>query len=160
VYFVPAFGWDGFGAPVPEPPPAPSAPLPPATGHLVVELQPDVDPQIFIDGYFVGTFDDIGGDLPLEPGVHRLELRAVDYEPLVVEVQIIADRSTRYRASLVGGSTSRDSSVGGTRPATEAPLPSTIYVIPGCYVGNLPPLEVTLPAGCDPARVTVFPSRR
>ena len=26
----------------------------------------------------------------------------------------------------------------------------TFYVIPGCYLGNLPPREVGLPSGCDP----------
>jgi hypothetical protein len=158
-YFVPAFGWEGFGAPLPEPPPAPVAP---ATGRLLVELQPDVDPQVFIDGYFVGTLDDTGGDLPLEPGVHRLDLRADGYEPLAVEVQIVADRSTRYRASLVRGSALPDNALGGIGPTARdsTPPPATIYMIPGCYIGNMPPQQISLPAGCDPARVSVFPSRR
>jgi hypothetical protein len=28
----------------------------------------------------------------------------------------------------------------------------TFYVIPGCYLGNLPPREVSLPSGCDIAK--------
>ena len=28
----------------------------------------------------------------------------------------------------------------------------TFYVIPGCYLGNKPPREVTLPRGCDVAK--------
>src|SRR5215467_11883109 len=29
---------------------------------------------------------------------------------------------------------------------------NTFYVIPGCYLGNKPPREVTLPRGCDVAK--------
>ena len=51
-------------------------------------------------------------------------------------------------------------------PATEAiapedpPPPATIYMIPGCYLGNVPPRQVTLPPGCDESGATVFPSSR
>ena len=69
-----------------------------------------------------------------------------------------------------GGSASPDDVLGGIRPAPDAPggirpaeppvPPATIYMIPGCYIGNLPPREVKLPAGCDPDRASVFPSQR
>ena len=29
----------------------------------------------------------------------------------------------------------------------------TGYVIPGCYIGNVPPQEAGLPAGCDLGRL-------
>ena len=32
----------------------------------------------------------------------------------------------------------------------------TLYVIPGCYVGNVPPVNLKLPAGCDVRKVTTF----
>ena len=32
----------------------------------------------------------------------------------------------------------------------------TVYVIPGCYVGNVPPSNVKLPANCDVKKVTTF----
>ena len=32
----------------------------------------------------------------------------------------------------------------------------TLYVIPGCYVGNVPPKDVKLPASCDLAKLTTF----
>ena len=32
----------------------------------------------------------------------------------------------------------------------------TLYVIPGCYVGNVPPKDVRLPANCDLKRVTTY----
>src|SRR5439155_15575264 len=44
-----------------------------------------------------------------------------------------------------GGSASPDSPLSGIRPTEPPPPPVTIYMIPGCYIGNLPPREVTLP---------------
>jgi hypothetical protein len=32
----------------------------------------------------------------------------------------------------------------------------TLYVIPGCYVGNVPPQRVRLPANCDLSKVTTY----
>jgi len=32
----------------------------------------------------------------------------------------------------------------------------TLYVIPGCYVGNVPPTNVKLPANCDVTKVTTY----
>ena len=32
----------------------------------------------------------------------------------------------------------------------------TLYVIPGCYVGNVPPKDVKLPANCDLKKVTTY----
>ncbi len=32
----------------------------------------------------------------------------------------------------------------------------TLYVIPGCYVGNVPPTDVKLPVDCDLAKLTTF----
>ena len=32
----------------------------------------------------------------------------------------------------------------------------TLYVIPGCYVGNVPPVNLKLPPGCDVKKVATF----
>jgi hypothetical protein len=32
----------------------------------------------------------------------------------------------------------------------------TLYVIPGCYVGNVPPNNLKLPASCDLSKLTTF----
>lgn len=32
----------------------------------------------------------------------------------------------------------------------------TLYIIPGCYVGNVPPAGVKLPPGCDPGKLTTY----
>ena len=49
------------------------------------------------------------------------------------------------------------------QPEPRAPEPPyvpsgdrTLYVIPGCYVGNIPPKDVKLPATCDLRKVTTF----
>jgi hypothetical protein len=48
------------------------------------------------------------------------------------------------------------------RPAEPEPPPfvptgdRTLYVIPGCYVGNVPPKDVKLPAHCDLKKVTTY----
>jgi hypothetical protein len=47
-------------------------------------------------------------------------------------------------------------------PAVEPPPPYvpsgnlTIYVIPGCYVGNVYPVGLRLPVGCDLNKVVTF----
>jgi hypothetical protein len=35
-------------------------------------------------------------------------------------------------------------------PAAKAP--ATFYLIPGCYMGNVPPRDANLPATCDISR--------
>ena len=68
--FIPSFGWPYPYLPgVQEPigssltPTYPVHP-PRATGTLRIELQSGVDPQIFLDGYYVGLYSDaLGGEL-------------------------------------------------------------------------------------------------
>ena len=56
----------------------------------------------------------------------------------------------------------RDVPVERTRPAEPTAPPyvptgdRTLYVIPGCYVGNVPPKDVKLPANCDLSKVTTY----
>ena len=48
------------------------------------------------------------------------------------------------------------------RPAEPPPPPyvptgdRTVYVIPGCYVGNVSPVNVKLPPNCDITKVTTY----
>jgi len=157
VYFVPTFGWGAVVEPPPAQPPAGFEPKPPM-GRLRLELQPGVDPQLFVDGYFVGTLTDVGGGLTIEPGAHVLELHADGYEPFVVDVQIVADTSITYRGAMTALRPMVPPVFAAPSEAAP-PARATIYMIPGCYVGNLPPRDVTLPPGCDAGRVSVFPPR-
>ena len=59
--------------------------------------------DVYIDGTLVGNateFEGVFHRLKLEPGVHKLELRAQGYVPLVVNVRIQAGQSITYRGEL------------------------------------------------------------
>jgi len=159
--FIPAFGWpypywpeDPFVSSL-----TPSSPLPPprATGMLRLELRSGVDPQIFIDGYYVGLYSDaLGGELTVDAGAHTIELHEDGYDPLRVDLEVPQHAIVTYVAELKWNAPSSPI-VEDPRPSFPPPSPTTIYVIPGCYVGNVPPREVRLPAGCNPADAVEFP---
>ena len=158
IYFVPTSGWPYLEAATQ--PTARQAQKSPA-GRLRLELQPGVVPQIFVDGYYVGTLDDFNSELTLDAGPHQVEVRADGYETLGLNVKVSPDRPITYRGTL-------KRTGAAPAPVPEAPAPpelplparATIYVIPGCYVGNVPPRDAGLPAGCDESRATAFTPRQ
>ncbi len=129
--------------------PAPPLPPPSDSGRLRLEVEPASLLQIFVDGVFVGTPADLGSELNLRTGPHRIEIRAPGYETLVFDTRIEADRTITYRGEL--------KSTGAKAPAPPAfvaPAGSrTLYVIPGCYLGNVRPNADQLPQGCDLGRM-------
>jgi hypothetical protein len=149
VYVVPTYGWYEYALAPVAPPDATAyvSPEPvteiPASGTLRLELSgAGGESQIYVDDYFVGTLDDVNGELRLTTGPHRIEVRTTGPEPLAFDVLIVADRPITYRATLP--------------PALVAPPETpatTFYLIPGCYIGNVPPTEVKLPANCDTSRL-------
>lgn len=136
-----------------------SAPAPVAergTLRLLIDVGDDTreQVQVFVDGVFVGMLADRGSDLPLESGTRRIELRAPGHEPLVFDVRIAAGELIVYRGALEPRSheVARPSAgppLGGAQQAAPASGSSTFYLIPGCYLGNIPPERVTLPPGCE-----------
>jgi len=163
ILFVPAYGWPYLpGTAVPTPPSRPQPPTQ-ATGRLHLDLQSGVDPQIYVDGYYVGRLSDVGSELTLDAGPHSIELREDGYENLRVDVQMSRDGLMTYRGALkpVGGADRPVSGADLPGPRVDAvpPAPTTIYVIPGCYVGNVPPKDAGLPAGCNERNAVAFPSR-
>lgn len=129
--------------------PAPAPEAPSDIGYLRLEVEPATLLQIYVDGVFVGTPADLRGELELRAGAHRIEIRAPGYEPLTFDVRVEAERGITYRADLRPA---------GAPPPPAAPVvvPSgskTLYVIPGCYLGNVPPDVDRLPAGCDISRM-------
>jgi PEGA domain len=159
-YIVPAYGWPLFyevatttaTADYPGVLTTPSGP--PVTGLLTVDVETGGDQQIYIDGYYVGTAVELGGQLELKAGPHVIEIRTAGYETLRVPIHIAAGRSITYRGSLKATSPPPTPDVTIPSPAPSAPAaPMTAYIIPGCYVGNVPPTEVTLPASCDVSQV-------
>jgi hypothetical protein len=80
--------------------------VPPVSGYADGALRLKVKPreaQVFVDGYYVGIVDEFDGvfqRLHLEPGGHRIEIRAAGFEPLTFDVQIRWDDTTTYEGLL------------------------------------------------------------
>jgi len=133
---------------------APSEQLMPM-GTLRLDVEPRAGLQIFIDGVYVGTPDDISNEFDISAGTHHVELRASGYRTLAFDVAIAEGRAISYRGSL-----DRDASAPAAPPAVKPivrPAGSRImYVIPGCYMGNVSPKDITLPAGCDVSKITTI----
>ena len=132
-------------SPAPTPAPA-AAPEAAKTGRLYLDVEP-ASVQLFVDGYYVGTSDDVPGGLDLEAMPHRLEFRAQGYESLVLDVNSPADRVTTYRGALTRLPAASADDRSAAADAATRPAP-TFYVIPGCYVGNVPPKDARLPSAC------------
>jgi hypothetical protein len=168
IFFVPAWGW---GSPYPgmisQPPPSvqndsrvdrkPEL----LSGILRLEVQPENVLQIFVDGYYVGTPQDFNRELELEIGRHTIEIRAPGHETLTFGVMISSDRPTTYRGALkrvdakpeTKPSARREAATPDVTPRAPAPRRSTFYYIPGCYLGDVDPKDVALPANCDLSRL-------
>ena len=72
-------------------------------GALKLKVKP-AEAAVYVDGYYVGIVDDFDGlfqRLPLEPGPHRIEIRAPEYQPLSFDVMIEPDHTTTFRGELV-----------------------------------------------------------
>jgi len=106
----------------------------------------DVEPRnaaVYVDGFYVGMLGDFAANgLPLRAGRHWIDLRAESYETLTIPVDIIAGQLATYRGELT---VARQPQVN----TASSRGPQTMFVIPGCYAGNRPPVESTLPKGCD-----------
>jgi hypothetical protein len=125
-----------------------------STGMLRFDVTPAAA-QVFVDSFYAGRISDIDDQrvLTLAAGPHRIELRAQDYEPVTFDVRIDPNDTIVYRAALERA-----------RPSTpvepRAPGPTRLYVIPGCYAGNMPPRADRLPAGCNIKQVRVLDTPR
>ncbi|MBY0495076.1 MAG: hypothetical protein K2Y23_12770 [Cyanobacteria bacterium] len=150
----------GVMPPTTYPAPAPPmtvAPAPPPAGEAVGWLRLEVEPrdtlQIFVDGLFVGTPDDLGDEFELRPGPRRIELRAPGYRTLVFDTPIVADRTTVYRGVLERAPATPVPVPGASSPSSAPASKAPIYFIPGCYMGNVAPTAAILRPGCDISKV-------
>jgi hypothetical protein len=98
---IDCYGPPAYGAAVDVAPPyaSPSAPPEGDAATIVLQVQPSAA-QIFVDGQFVGTVDDLRSELIVAAGVHRVEFRAPGYDPLVVDVRVDGGRRITYRGAL------------------------------------------------------------
>jgi len=124
-------------------------------GRLRLDIQPPGQWQLFVDGLFVGTPEDFGNEIDLEAGPRRIEIRAPGYESLFFDARIEPQRIITYRGTLVPIARDPRQPPAARRETPVAPpLPAatgsrTIYVIPGCYLGNVMPQQEKLREGCD-----------
>ena len=123
----------------------------PSTGLLRLAVTPS-SAQVFVDSYYVGTVEDINAQqvIQLEAGPHRLELRAPQYQTVSVDVRILALETVTYRGAL------EPTRAPAPPPVAGPSIPTVMYVIPNCYMGNLPPRQNRLPSGCDVKQVQVL----
>lgn len=133
------------------------------TGRLLLEVEPADILQVFVDGEYVGTPADLGSALDLRPGSRRIEFRAPGYRTLTIDAQIVSQRTIVYRATLdrIGPTRVLPPPAAPVAPPAPAPPPTpsgnrTMYLIPGCYMGNVPPHDLKLPAGCDLSKLTTI----
>jgi len=120
------------------------------TGSLDLQVQPQ-GAQVFIDGYYMGRPMDFLGDFALEAGAHTLKIEAPGYEALNLDFKITVDQTITYEADLKPTAAARPAA-----PPAAPAQPKTFYMIPGCYLGDVPPKDAGLPATCDQSRAVTF----
>jgi hypothetical protein len=162
------YGWDYPAAPPPDTSPVAEARGPEpeandATGILRLEVEPAPILQLYVDGYFVGAAEDFANGVELAAGTHTVELHAPGYQMIHLDVRMSAGRAITYRGALqpagvtVAPVAPAPVATAADPVASVAPAPpQTIYHIPGCYLGNIPPKDAKLPGTCDQSRVTTI----
>lgn len=127
--------------------------------RLVLDVHPPTA-QVFADGYYIGIPEDFrseNGGAAIEPGPHRIDILERDYEPVSFDVDLTRGQSATYRHRLTPiARAPQRASDAAVKAAAEPKRPATFYLIPGCYMGNVPPAEANLPATCDLARALSF----
>jgi hypothetical protein len=122
---------------------------PPATG-LRLAVTPS-SAQVFVDSYYAGTVDDVtrnacrarGGPAPA--GAAPRSTRRHRRHP-----------HHRARDHDLSRRTRRPAPSAAAPPVAGPSIPTVMYVIPNCYMGNLPPRQSRLPSGCDVKQVQVI----
>jgi hypothetical protein len=164
IYFIPAYAWRyPYEAPSAMPSLPDGSPTNPKAQPLPGRLRLDIEPggagaqQLYVDSYYVGTLEDFSGEVELEAGPHTVEIQAPGYETLHIDVKIAEGRSITYRGTLKPTDTTPapDAAVPSST-SVPPPTPLTLYIIPGCYIGNVPPEDAGLPASCDLSRVVTI----
>jgi hypothetical protein len=96
----PAYGYPAYAYPA-YPYPTYGYPYRPY-GGVRIDV-PQRDAEVYLDGYFAGAVDNYDGtfqQLNLEPGPHKLEIRAPGFSTVAFEVNVEPGRTITYRTSL------------------------------------------------------------
>lgn len=116
-------------------------------GRLFIDTEPGTA-LVFVDGTPVAAVVDVRGvGLLLTEGLRHVELRSPGYESAVFDIAIASNRPAVYRGDLTPVRTAAGPAAPVIRRGS-----NTFYAIQGCYLGNRPPREVSLPPGCDVAK--------
>jgi hypothetical protein len=73
-----------------------------AYGGVRIDLE-ERDAEVYVDGYYAGVVDDFDGNfqqLNVEPGPHRIEVRASGFAPITFDVNVEPGRTITYRSAL------------------------------------------------------------
>ena len=101
---------------------------------------------------YIGLPEDLraeqGGRM-LAPGEYKIEIVAPGYEPVTFDVRLDADQALTYRQMLKPVADTPAPRPVPAQLAAKAGPPATFYIVPGCYMGNVPPKDANLPASCD-----------
>jgi hypothetical protein len=156
---VPVYGWPYYyeaPAATPSSPSSDSVAIRaagPPVGYLQFDIPGDREQQLYVDGFYLGTLLDFASGVALEAGPHAVEIRAPGFETLSVAVNIASGRTIAYRGALKA---TEVKPAAAATAASSGPLvpaaPMVGYIVPGCYIGNVPPQDAGLPATCDLSR--------
>src|SRR5262249_61719737 len=100
-----------------------------------------------------------GGGWGSPPGPHQLDLRAIGHRPLRVDIVIVPRETLNYEGELEFVPPAAPEPRPPAPAAQAAPVAtgsSVMYMIPNCYIGNVPPRSSRLPSGCDIKTVEVL----
>jgi hypothetical protein len=100
-YGYPAYGYPAYGYPA-YPYPAYGYPYYRPYGGIRIDV-PQRDAEVYLDGYFAGSVDNYDGtfqQLNIEPGPHKLEIRAPGFSAVSFDVNVEPGRTITYRTSL------------------------------------------------------------
>ena len=115
-------------------------------GMLRLDITPATGLQYYVDGMFIGSSSDLGTEFEVNAGARRIEVRAEGYKPLLFDARFVPGGMVTRRGALepLHDSATLNPRATGSR---------TMFVIPGCFMGNARPDPAALPKGCDIARL-------
>jgi hypothetical protein len=114
-------------------------------GTLRLDITPATGLQYYVDGMYIGSSSELGTEFEVNAGARRIEIRAEGYKPVVFDARFVPGGLVTRRGAL---EPLQDSA---TLP--RATGSQTMFVIPGCFMGNARPDPGSLPKGCDIARL-------
>ena len=115
------------------------------TGVLRLDITPATGLKYYVDGMFIGSSSELGTEFEVTAGARRIEVRAEGYKPITFDARFVP-----------GGMVIRRGALEPLQDSATLPRASgnrTMFVIPGCFMGNARPDPGSLPKGCDIGRL-------